>query len=65
MGAFIVFYQLFSRPRRLLGGRLHYLGLNHFFTALSANMSINYTARAVCPALREPSRAEWRAAYLF
>ena len=28
-------------------------------------MSINYTARAVRPSLREPSRAEWRATNLF
>jgi hypothetical protein len=27
--------------------------------------TINYTARAVCPPLREPSRAEWRTTDLF
>jgi hypothetical protein len=26
---------------------------------------INYTARTVCPSLREPNRAEWRATTLF
>ena len=36
-----------------------------FFTALSTNISINYTARAVCPSLREPIRAEWRDTNLF
>jgi hypothetical protein len=39
--------------------------LKSFFTALSTNISINYTARAVCPSLREPTRAEWRATNLF
>jgi hypothetical protein len=39
--------------------------LKSFLTALSTNMSINYTARAVCPSLREPFRAEWRATNLF
>jgi hypothetical protein len=43
--------------------RAEYLGayrLKSFLTALSTSMSINYTARAVCPSLREPFRAEWR-----
>ena len=39
--------------------------LKSFLTALSTNTSINYTARAVCPSLREPTRAEWRATNLF
>ena len=39
--------------------------LKSFFTALSTNISINYTARAVCPSLRESTRAEWRVTNLF
>ena len=32
---------------------------------MSTNKTINYTARTVCPSLREPSRAEWRTTNLF
>ncbi len=39
--------------------------LKSFLTALSTNTSINYTARVVCPSLREPTRAEWRATNFF
>jgi hypothetical protein len=39
--------------------------LKSFFTALSTNISINYTERSVCPSLREPTRAEWRDTKLF
>jgi hypothetical protein len=36
-----------------------------YTAALSTGRSINYTARTGCPSLREPNRAEWRAANLF
>ncbi len=39
--------------------------IKSFFTALSTNISINYTERAVCPSLREPIRTEWRSTNLF
>jgi hypothetical protein len=67
LGAYPFFYtyHLLSCSWRLLSGRLQYLDLNHFLTALSTNMSINYTARVVCPSLREPSGAEWRVTKLF
>jgi hypothetical protein len=65
LGACYCFNQLFSRPRRLLSERLQYLGGNHFFTAFLTNMSINYADRAVCPFLRESSRAEGRAQLFF
>ena len=63
--SFILYISFISCSQRLLSERLQYSGLNHFLTALSTNMSINCTARAVRPSLREPSRAEWRVTNLF
>ncbi len=39
--------------------------LKSFFTALSTNISMNYTARVICPSLRESTSAEWRTTNLF
>ena len=63
--SFILYISFISSSRRLLRRRLQYSGLNHFLTPLSTNMSINYTTWVVRPALREPSRVEWRVTNLF